>query len=445
MLQNRAQRVIVLLVGCLALAAAGDAQAADPVVAAAGDIACDPADPNYNGGAGTSTACRMRATSDLLVGLAGSGLAGVLLLGDNQYENGTLAAYQASFDPTWGRIKALTYPAPGNHEYNSAGAAGYYAYFGAAAGDPAKGWYSFDLGGWHLIVLNSNCAALAASGGCGAGSAEERWLAADLAAHPGVCTLAYWHHPRFSSGAHGDDPASGAFWADLYAAGVDLVLNGHDHDFERFAPQDPTGAAAPARGIRELVVGTGGKNQTAFATVQPNSQARSSGAFGVLELTLHRNSYDWRFLPAAGGAFADSGTALCHASGPTSFYTLPPCRVIDTRTSAGGPALAGGATRDVAVAGLCGVPATALAVAGNVTVAAAGGSGDLRLFPAGPGGPAAENLPSTSTINFSRGQTRANNTVLGLGVAGQVAVHCDLPAGPAGTVNFILDVAGYFE
>jgi len=185
--------------------AAPTAWAASPVVAAVGDIACDPANPSYNGGDGTATACRMKATSDLLVG---GGWSAVLLLGDNQYEDGALARYQASYDPTWGRVKGLTYPAPGNHEYGTPGAAGYFAYFGAAAGDPARGYYSFDLGAWHLVVLNSNCAAVS---GCGPGSAQEQWLAADLAAHPGRCTLAYWHHPRFSSGQHGDDPLSQTF------------------------------------------------------------------------------------------------------------------------------------------------------------------------------------------------------------------------------------------
>src|SRR4029077_6962652 len=175
----------LLVAALLFVFASGPARAAAPVIAAAGDIACDPADSNYNGGLGTANACRMRATSDLLVG---SGLAAVLILGDNQYEDGTWSKYLASYDPSWGRVKAITRPAVGNHEYVTPGAAGYYAYFGAAAGDPAKGWYSFDLGAWHLIVLNSNCADI---GGCGPGSPEEQWLAADLAAHPGVCTLAY--------------------------------------------------------------------------------------------------------------------------------------------------------------------------------------------------------------------------------------------------------------
>ncbi|HEV7785509.1 MAG TPA: metallophosphoesterase, partial [Thermoanaerobaculia bacterium] len=210
----------VLFAALLALAPA--ARAADPVIAAAGDIACDPLDNFYNGGLGTNTACRMRATSDLA--LAG-GYDAVLLLGDNQYLDGALFKYVSVFGPTWGRLGALLRPAPGNHEYETPGATGYFDYFGAAAGKRTEGWYSYELGTWHVVVLNSNCADV---GGCGPGSPQLRWLAADLASHPRACTLAYWHHPRFSSGLHNDDPLSDAFWRTLYAAGADLVLAGHD-------------------------------------------------------------------------------------------------------------------------------------------------------------------------------------------------------------------------
>lgn len=436
------------LAAAMALFLAPAAQAAAPLVAAAGDIACDPADPAYNGGLGTASACRMKATSDLLVA---GGFAAVLPLGDNQYEDGALARYQASYDPSWGRVKALTYPAVGNHEYGTAGAAGYFAYFGSAAGDPARGYYSYDLGAWHVVVLNSNCAAI---GGCGPGSPQEQWLAADLAAaagfastsgiagRPGRCTLAYWHHPRFSSGQHGDDPTYQTFWEDLYAAGADLVLVGHDHIYERFAPQDPAGNADPLRGIREFVVGTGGRNQTPFATLRPNSVARSSGVFGVLALTLYPNGYDWRFVPAAGGgSFADAGTGLCHSAlptGPTAFYTLPPCRLVDTR-EADGPALAGNVSRLFSAAGRCGIPETAKAVAANVTVVAPSGAGDLRLSPAGAAAPLA------STVNFAPGQTRTNDAVLALGAGGRIAVQYDLAPGTTGAAHLVVDVAGYFE
>lgn len=291
-------------------------RAADPVIAAAGDIACDPGDPHFNGGAGTAKACRMRATSDLLVG--GSWDA-VLLLGDNQYWTGSLAAHRASFEPTWGRLGPLLRPAPGNHEYLTPGAAGYYDYFGPAAGDRTKGWYSYELGTWHVVVLNSNCGDV---GGCGPGSPQLRWLAEDLAAHPRACTLAYWHHPRFSSGAHGDNAAYTDFWRTLYDAGADLVLVGHDHDYERFAPQDPAGKADPEHGIRQFVEGTGGQELRSFATIRANSEARNSRDHGVLKLRLRTDGYDWEFLPAAGGTYADQGSSGCHAPPDTASVFL---------------------------------------------------------------------------------------------------------------------------
>jgi len=283
-------------------------RAADPRIAAAGDIACDPADPNFNSTQGTPSGCHMRATSDLLVG---QGYDAVLLLGDNQYEHGEFANYLSSFDHTWGRVKAILRPAPGNHEYYTPGAAGYFRYFGAAAGDPARGYYSFDLGAWHVVSLNSTCSAVP----CADGSAQERWLRDDLAAHPARCVLAYWHEPRFSSGPHGSDPTYDAFWRDLYAAHADVVLSGHDHDYERFAPQDPDGQA-DAAGMTEFVVGTGGKNLYAFQSSAPNSRVRRNDAYGVLALTLHRDGYDWQFLDAASGAALDQGSALC---------SPPPC------------------------------------------------------------------------------------------------------------------------
>jgi len=268
----------------------------DPVLLAAGDIAsCS------SGGD--------EATAALLAGVLAGGVSGeVVTLGDNAYESGTAAEFANCYDPSWGQQKARTRPATGNHEYLTAGAAGYFGYFGAAAGDPAKGYYSYDLGTWHLVALNSNCAPV---GGCGVGSAQEQWLRADLAAHPAACTLAYWHHPRFSSGQHGSDPAYTALWQALYDAHADVVLNGHDHDYERFAPQDPAGAYDPLRGLREFVVGTGGKNHYTFTTVRPNSEVRNSDTFGVLQLTLHATGYDWRFLPEAGKTFTDAGTATC--------------------------------------------------------------------------------------------------------------------------------------
>ena len=200
-------------------------------------------------------------------------------------------------------------PSAGNHEYYTAGASGYFEYFGEAAGDPQKGYYSYDLGSWHVVVLNSNCAEI---GGCGAGSPQERWLREDLAAHPSACTAAYFHHPRFSSSRIGNNSAMVPFWEALYEADAEVVLGGHAHHYERFAPQTPGGQADPAQGIREFVVGTGGKSLNSFGTVKANSQVRLNNANGVIKLTLHPASYDWQFVTAPDGTVADSGSTSCH-------------------------------------------------------------------------------------------------------------------------------------
>jgi len=278
----------------------------DPVIGAAGDIACDPTTSGYNGGAGTATTCRQRYTSDILFN---SNLAGVLSLGDNQYEEGALWKFQQSFEPTWGRLISIIHPVPGNHEYLTAAAAGYYGFFGNAAGDPSKGYYSYDIGTWHVVALNSECANI---GGCAVGSPQETWLRTDLAQHANACTLAYWHRPRFSSGLHGDDLTYDAFWQDLSAAGADIVLSGHDHDYERFAPMNGSGQAT-ANGIREFVVGTGGEEHTLLSVPDANSQVMNNDTFGILKLTLHPNGYDWNFVPeTGGGTFTDSGSGSCH-------------------------------------------------------------------------------------------------------------------------------------
>ena len=275
-----------------------------PSIAAAGDIACDPEGAAFEDGDGEGSTCRQKATSELLL----ARYVRVLALGDIQYEEGSYADFLGSYHPTWGRRKAVTAPVPGNHEYGSAGAEGYFRYFGAAAGDPEKGYYSFDVGSWHLVALNSNCAEV---GGCEPGSPQEIWLRDDLAANPARCTLAYWHHPRYSSGWHGSDAASRALWRALYEAGADVVLTGHDHGYERFAPQDADGGLDEARGIREFVVGTGGRSLRRFPRVAPNSEVRDHSSLGVLELTLGRRAYAWRFRPAV-GAFVDSGSYPCH-------------------------------------------------------------------------------------------------------------------------------------
>lgn len=274
----------------------------DPVLVGAGDIA-DCADLS---GA--------EATAKLLDAIPGT----VFTAGDNAYEEGTAEQFAKCYGPTWGRHKARTRPAVGNHEFHSGGATPYFYYFGAAAGDPKKGYYSYELGTWHIVVLNSECQEVA---GCQTGSTEEKWLREDLKDHPAACTLAYWHKPLFSSGAkHGNDPEMKPFWIDLYAAHASVVINGHDHDYERFAPQDPEANADAVHGIREFVVGTGGKNHRPFAAAKPNSEVRNSDSFGVLKLVLQANGYDWQFVPEPGKTFADSGTGQCH--GPTTIKKM---------------------------------------------------------------------------------------------------------------------------
>jgi acid phosphatase type 7 len=291
---------------------------ADPVIAAAGDIACDPADPNFNGGAGTTDYCRMAATANLL---GAKPYAAALTIGDNQYEDGApLSKWLGSYDLSWGHYLSITRPVVGNHEYQTGTASGYFDYFGSlASGVQGRGYYSYDVGAWHIVALNSECGYV---GGCGAGSVEETWLRNDLAAHPAACTLAYWHEPRFTSGWSGAHPDYDAWWKDLFNSGADVVLNGHDHVYERFGPQDPAGAADAAQGIREFVVGTGGKNHSSFPYVAPNSQVRNANTFGLLELTLHAGSYDWRFAPIAGSSFTDSGSTACHGA-PAAPFKAP--------------------------------------------------------------------------------------------------------------------------
>lgn len=264
----------------------------DPVLLAAGDIAdCD-----------DNAAER---TARLLDRLDGT----IAALGDNAYESGTLDEYMECYDPTWGRHRNRTRPTVGNHEYRTPGAGPYFAYFCGLAGEPFKGWYSYELGSWHVVVLNSNCSQLA--DGCAAGSEQHRWLRDDLATHRTKCTLAYWHHPIFSSGQHGNNGSMGAMYRELYDAGAEIVLAGHEHDYERFAPLTPFGERDDARGIREFVVGTGGRAARAFGAPKPHSEARHTGLYGVLSLTLHDSSYDWQFIRDDGGA-ADSGHGECH-------------------------------------------------------------------------------------------------------------------------------------
>jgi hypothetical protein len=245
------------------------------------------------------------ATAKLLDSIPGT----ILALGDLAYPDGSDDNFRC-YDKTWGRHKARTRPAPGNHEYHTPGAAGYLKYFGSSVGSPGHAYYSFNLGAWHIISLDSQCKD---AGGCQKGSPEEVWLRNDLAKNASNCILAFWHVPLFSSGsAHGNALVMKPFWDDLYAAGADVVLNGHDHDYERFAAQNPDGVADPKRGIREFVVGAGGKSQRGFRNPSPTSEVRSNSTFGVLQLTLRMHAFNWKFVPVAGSQFSDSGSGSCH-------------------------------------------------------------------------------------------------------------------------------------
>jgi Ca2+-binding RTX toxin-like protein len=328
---NRFARVRLLVAIASVLASLSYAAPAypDPVIAAAGDIACDTGSDFFNGGAGTEGHCRQKRTSDLLVN---AGLSAVLTLGDNQYHVGSLSDFKAAFGRSWGRVKPIIHPAVGDHEYSTARARGYFDYFNGRrkqkgpAGARGKGYYSFEIGSWHLIALNSTCERIAkgsAANGCAPGSPQELWLRADLAAHRSSCTLAYWHRPRYSSGFGGSSTASQAFWQALYEGGADVVLNGDSHNYERFAPQSPNGTLDPVRGIRQFTVGTGGSFFTGWSKFKPNSEVQQSNTFGVLALTLYPASYEWRFLPERGKTFTDSGGGACHGRAPASVPAAP--------------------------------------------------------------------------------------------------------------------------
>jgi acid phosphatase type 7 len=248
-----------------------------------------------------------RATTKLLDKIPGT----IAVLGDLTYPHGRPAEFAECYAPTWGKHRARTRPAVGNHDYETKGASAYFAFWGAAAGDPAQGYYSYELGKWHIVVLNSNCREV---GGCHAGSLQERWLREDLEAHETNCTLAYWHHPLFSSGirpAHAQRLELRPLWQALHEAGADVALAGHEHNYETFGPQDAMGNADP-KGIRSFVVGTGGTTLTPLTDPRPNSEVREWKTHGVLKLTLRPKDYSWEFVPVKGADFKDSGSAACH-------------------------------------------------------------------------------------------------------------------------------------
>ena len=298
---------VVFAVAALALLGFSDgrpaqAQTTSPVLLGAGDIAsCDSTGDT--------------ATAKLLGSISGT----VLALGDNAYMEGSPAQFNNCYDPTWGSYKSRTKPIVGNHEYRTPGASGYFDYFGAAAGEPGKDYYSYDRGAWHIVALNAECKYWATGFKDGPSRCSSRkqadmiaWLKADLAANSAACTLAYFHQPRFSSGLGGNALETQPLWDALYAARADVVLSGHDHIYERFARQTPNGTLDTARGIRQFTVGTGGVNHGGIGKIKANSQVRNTTAYGVLKLTLNATSYSWKFVPVAGKTFTDSGTTSCH-------------------------------------------------------------------------------------------------------------------------------------
>lgn len=248
-------------------------------------------------GAGDIASCNLSydtATAKLLDGISGT----VFTAGDNAYSNGTYTDYMNCYDPTWGRHKSRTKPVPGNHEYNTSGAAGYFKYFSSV-----RSYYAYNLGDWRVYALNSNIDVSSTS-------AQVKWLKSDLAANPKKCVLAYWHHPRWSSGKYGNNSSMQALWKTLYDAGAELVLNGHQHNYERFKQMNASGSAVSS-GLREIIVGTGGAGLYGFTTIRSASEVRNSATHGVLKLTLNSTSYSWKFMPVAGKTFTDSGTTNC--------------------------------------------------------------------------------------------------------------------------------------
>jgi hypothetical protein len=253
------------------------------------------------------------ATAKLISRIPGT----VFAAGDLVYDATTLAEFQSCYGRTWGKFKERTRPALGNHEYRGGTAAAYFQYWGPQAGPPGKGYYSYELGNWHVVVLNTNCEA-PGLGGCAAGSPEEIWLQQDLKTHRDACIVAYGHHALFSSGVfrtHALHPELKRLWEDLYAAHADVVLAGHEHSYERFGLQDPEGRADPEHGIREIVVGTGGRSHGPLGFGMRNSEVRNMDTYGVLKLTLSGEGYRWEFVPEEGKEFRDSGVGVCHNRG----------------------------------------------------------------------------------------------------------------------------------
>jgi hypothetical protein len=317
----------ISLVGLAGAAACGGAMGqTEPIDASSKKVTATSQVPQTNEdkvftlvGAGDIASCGAalagaEATAKLIEKIPGE----VFASGDLAYEHGNAAEFHECYGKTWGRFKDRTHPTPGNHEYGTPEARDYFRYWGDRAGPVGKGYYSFDLGVWHIIALNSNCGA-PGLGGCGAGSPEETWLKKDLSEHAGSCIIAYGHHALFSSGIfrkHAVHPELKQIVQDLYAAHADLLLVGHEHSYERFAPQDPDGNVDPEHGIREIVVGTGGRSHDPLGFAMDNSEVRNMDTFGVIKVTLMAHGYTWEFIPVEGQMFTDSGVAVCHNRAP---------------------------------------------------------------------------------------------------------------------------------
>lgn len=282
--------------------------AGDPVIVAAGDIACGANDPFLNKLNGTATACRAKYTAQLILQINPMFL---LPLGDEQYLGGLMSDFLASYDKTWGvpKLKSITKPVIGNHEYNRMGGAGYFNYFGSAAGTPGAGYYSYEVGQWHVVAINTECAEIDGGAGCAVNSPQETWLKDDLASHPNLCTLVYGHRPRWQSGSFASPDIAPLINA-MVAANVDLYISGHAHSYERFKPQDGRGKAS-VNGLTQMVIGTGGSFYTGTGTIAANSVRHRTNLYGVEKFVLHPGSWDYTFVPE-NSSFTDPGTGTCH-------------------------------------------------------------------------------------------------------------------------------------
>ena len=382
--------------------------------------------PQIAVGAGDIADCNKpndEATANIVDNVAGT----VIVMGDNVYENGTTTEYQNCYNPSWGRFKARTKPSAGNHEYNTPGATGYYQYFGAAAGDPTKGYYTYELGGWHVIVLNSNISMKV-------GSAQYNWLTNDLAASQNLCTMAYWHHPLYSStsgtGTGGLTYSSVRPLVDaLYAGGADLILMGHRHFYERLAPMKPDGTRDDVFGTRHMIVGTGGKSTGSQTNIFPTSEARNGNTYGVIKLYLYEDGYAWKFLPIAGKTYTDSGSTACHGKpgGPP-----PPAGVSASLSS-----ISASPTALTAGDGPATITVTARNTSGEVmsgasVILSATGSRNTLIQPSAP---TDANGVATGSISSSIAQTKVISAIIN-GVTITQTAQVTVSPGPASALKF---------